>query len=312
MALAGPDDLTTPASTKAPAFKDRRRRQPRKGSSPRPATTYALPTATMGEATGPNHFIRSRRRRGRRRHHGSHRLRSNHHRFERPRGARATRAPHTPSATLFTPRKAKPCDNRTSLDRRPAHRDGRAQCVGPPPDGRRAGGDPCQRAARAPGESRHAHARPAPHAPLPDPLDRAAEGPRDAPADRLLALDSGSRASASTPTFSGRPRRRLPAHPGHDQDARAARPAGAAHRVRREAARPRARHRADRLGQVDDARLAAPPHQPHPARAHPHDRGPDRVPAPTRELHRQPARDRPETRRPSPKACAPRSARTPT
>ena len=47
-----------------------------------------------------------------------------------------------------------------------------------------------------------------------------------------------------------------------------------------QAARPRARHRADRLGQVDHARVADRPHQPQPARAHPHDRGSDRVPAP--------------------------------
>ena len=49
-------------------------------------------------------------------------------------------------------------------------------------------------------------------------------------------------------------------------------------RARRQAARPRARHRPDRLGQVDDARVAARPRQPHAARAHPHDRGSDRVP----------------------------------
>ena len=114
------------------------------------------------------------------------------------------------------------------------------------------------------------------------------------PADRLLPLDSRPRALPRQHLLSARGRRRrLPAHPGQDQDARAARHSDAALRARRQAPRARARHRADRLGQVDDARLAARPHQPLPARAHPHDRGPDRVPAPPRDLHRQPARDRP-------------------
>ena len=88
----------------------------------------------------------------------------------------------------------------------------------------------------------------------------------------------------------------------------------AAHRARRQAARPRARHRADRLGQVDDARVAAPPHQPHAARAHPHDRGPDRVPAHARQLHRQPARDRPgrdDVRRGPPRRAPPGPRRDP-
>ena len=80
--------------------------------------------------------------------------------------------------------------------------------------------------------------------------------------------------------------------PAEIKTARAARAAGAALRARRHGARPRPRHRPDRVGQVDDARGAARPHQPDPARAHPHDRGPDRVPAQAQELHRQPARDR--------------------
>ena len=44
--------------------------------------------------------------------------------------------------------------------------------------------------------------------------------------------------------------------------------------------------------------------------AHPHDRGPDRVPAPPQALHRQPARDRPRRDRASPRRCARRCART--
>ena len=46
--------------------------------------------------------------------------------------------------------------------------------------------------------------------------------------------------------------------------------------------------------------------------AHPHDRGPDRVPALAPELHRQPARDRLRRDVASPKGFAPRCARTPT
>ena len=48
----------------------------------------------------------------------------------------------------------------------------------------------------------------------------------------------------------------------------------------------------DRLGQVDHARLDGRPDQRGARGAHPHDRGPDRVPAPPQEVHRQPARGR--------------------
>ena len=51
--------------------------------------------------------------------------------------------------------------------------------------------------------------------------------------------------------------------------------------------------RPDRLRQVDLAGLADQRDQRDARRAHPHDRGPDRVPAPPQALHRQPARDRP-------------------
>ena len=79
-----------------------------------------------------------------------------------------------------------------------------------------------------------------------------------------------------------------------------------------QAARARARDRPDRLRQVDHAGGADRPDQPHPPRAHPHDRGPDRVPALAPELHRQPARGRLGRDRRSPTRCAPRCARTPT
>ena len=60
--------------------------------------------------------------------------------------------------------------------------------------------------------------------------------------------------------------------------------------LRQEAARPRARHGPHGLGQVDDARLDHQRDQRDARRAHPHDRGPDRVPAQPQEVHRQPAR----------------------
>ena len=63
-------------------------------------------------------------------------------------------------------------------------------------------------------------------------------------------------------------------------------------RLAQPGARARPRHGADRIGQVDDARGARRPHQLDAPRAHPHDRGPDRVPARPPRLHRQPARDR--------------------
>ena len=135
---------------------------------------------------------------------------------------------------------------------------------------------------------RHAHAR------LPDLLDRAAEVPRDEAAARLLLLDSRARALPRQRLLPAHERRRrLPADPADDQVARAARDAAAPLRPLRQAARAHPRHRPDRLRQVDDARLAARPDQRDPARAHPHDRGPDRVPPLAPELHRQPARDRP-------------------
>ena len=59
-----------------------------------------------------------------------------------------------------------------------------------------------------------------------------------------------------------------------------------------EAARPRARHRPDRLGQVDDARRDDRQDQPRAQGPHHHGRRPDRVHPPAPGLHRQPARGR--------------------
>ena len=128
-----------------------------------------------------------------------------------------------------------------------------------------------------------------------------------------LALDPGPRPLPRQRLLPARgARRRLPRHPGGAEDARGARPAALARRAGDAAARPRPRHRPDRLRQVDDARGDDRRGQPQPHRSHPHDRGPDRVRAPPQALHRQPARDRRRRRPASARRSAPRSARTPT
>ena len=71
-------------------------------------------------------------------------------------------------------------------------------------------------------------------------------------------------------------------------------------------------HRADRLRQVDDAGGDGQPRQRERVRAHPHDRGPDRVPARVEEVPDQPARARAAHAVVRRTRCAPRCARTPT
>ena len=89
------------------------------------------------------------------------------------------------------------------------------------------------------------------------------------------------------------------------------RAAGAA-RADRETARLRPRHRPDRLGQVDDAGGDDRRDQPRARGPHPHDRGPDRVPAPRTNARSSTSARSAPTRRTSPSACGPRCARTPT
>ncbi len=72
-----------------------------------------------------------------------------------------------------------------------------------------------------------------------------------------------------------------------------ARPAARGDATGRGAARPRPRHRRNRIRQDDVARVDARPHQPDPAPAHRHDRGSDRDPPSRSQLHRQSARGRP-------------------
>jgi hypothetical protein len=75
-----------------------------------------------------------------------------------------------------------------------------------------------------------------------------------------------------------------PLHPGADPEHRGAAPAAAAEEDHHREARPGPGGRFDRLGQVDDAGLDDRLPQPADDRAHPHDRGPDRVPAPAQEV----------------------------
>ncbi len=90
-----------------------------------------------------------------------------------------------------------------------------------------------------------------------------------------------------------RGRRRVPHHPLQDPDLRGAR---ACRRSSTELAKkPRGLVLVtgpDRLGQVDHARVDHRQDQHRAARAHHHDRGSDRVPAPAQELPREPARGR--------------------
>ena len=81
--------------------------------------------------------------------------------------------------------------------------------------------------------------------------------------------------------------------------------------ARRAAARPGARHRPDRQRQVDDAGGDDRQDQHRAPRAHPHDRGSDRVHPPAQELPRQPARGPQRHRQLRATRCAPRCARIP-
>ena len=114
------------------------------------------------------------------------------------------------------------------------------------------------------------------------------------------SASAASRASAATSSTSAarsaRVYRLIPEKIRSFERARAAAGAGDAGRA---AARPRARHRPDRQRQVDDAGGDARQDQRRAARAHPHDRGSDRVHPPAQELPRQPARGAQRHRRAS-------------
>ena len=89
-------------------------------------------------------------------------------------------------------------------------------------------------------------------------------------------------------------------------------PAAGPRHARRSAPRPRAGHRPDRQRQVDDARGDARQDQLGAARAHLHDRGPDRVYPPAQELPGEPARGAQRHGELHAARCARRCARIPT
>ncbi len=185
-------------------------------------------------------------------------------------------------------------DAATNFNRRPARADGRARGFRLAHHGREPARVPRARTHRARGGIRALRRRGNPVDALPDPLERAAEAFRAEPAARLRVLDAGSRALPRQRLLPARGGGRgLPSHPAGDQDDGGAATAGRPPHAGGEAARPRARHRPDRLRQVDDARGDHRRDQPHPLGAHPHRRGSDRVRPPPQEVHRQPARDRP-------------------
>ena len=82
---------------------------------------------------------------------------------------------------------------------------------------------------------------------------------------------------------------RVPDHPEHDPRLRRPEPAGWRRAARQRASRPHPRDRRDRLGEDDDPRGHARPHQPDAPPPHRHGRGPDRDPASGPRLHREPA-----------------------
>ena len=115
---------------------------------------------------------------------------------------------------------------------------------------------------------------------------------------RLRVLGVGPRPlprERDAPARLGRPRAaaRAARHPV----VRGARAAARRPQAHRAPARPRPRHRPDRLGQDDDARLDDRPHQRRLQPPHRDDRGPDRDPARRQGVDRQPARGRHRHRR---------------
>ena len=206
-----------------------------------------------------------------------------------------------------------PLDHRPAVRRRPAREGRRPRGIRPAPDVRLAAGRSPARAHRAALRLPRARSRPRPPARLPDHDHRAAEASGDEPAARLRLRHPWARPLPRQRLLPARePGGRLPHHPHDDQVARGAEAPVLAARVHGEAARARARHRPDRLGQVDHARVPDRRDQPHPHRPHHHDRGSDRVPAQPQALHRQPARGRPGRHRLRRRRCGGRCARTPT
>ncbi len=108
----------------------------------------------------------------------------------------------------------------------------------------------------------------------------AAPAVREPAPGRFQLLGSAHREDARQRlSAAGRGQRGIARHPGRDQVPGGARNAAGGPGDGLAPPRHRARHRADRLGQVHHAGGADRRDQHHPRRPHPHDRGSDRVPA---------------------------------
>ena len=165
------------------------------------------------------------------------------------------------------------------------------RCVRPAPDRRRTADDAHPRVDGADGGHEPARGARPPGLPLRRPHREPAQDLRGDARARHGPLGRRGGAVPRQRLLAARGRRRRAPHdPVGDQAAREPRHAAGAEHLRQPQARPGARHRSDRVRQVDDARGDHRPGQPHPARTHRHHRGPDRVPPHPQGLHRQPAR----------------------
>ncbi len=126
-----------------------------------------------------------------------------------------------------------------------------------------------------------------------DPQRRPAQTLRDRQTARLRLRDPRRRPLPRQLLLPARlGQRRLPPRAAGHPLARLAQGAAGAARALRQTARLRPRHRPDRLGQEHDPGGDDRRDQRREPGPHPHDRGPDRVPAPAQTLDRQPARGR--------------------
>ena len=120
---------------------------------------------------------------------------------------------------------------------------------------------------------------------------RAEAPPRGKPGARLFVrLEEPGAVPRQHLSPARRGGRGLPHHSLGDQGLRRAGPSADRAHALRQAARPGAGDRADRIGEIHHARRHARQDQQRARRAHDHHRGPDRVPAQPQEVPGQPAR----------------------
>ena len=165
--------------------------------------------------------------------------------------------------------------------------------VGPPPDRRLPAGGARRRHAGADrGRAQAAPARRGPDDPFAVHRGPLAGLPAEQAA-RLLVQLAGHRPFPRQRLSAARRTGARPArHPLLDPHARGAQRPGGGPQPPQPALRPGAVRGSDRFRQVDDARRHDRPDQREPGVSHPHDRGPDRVPAPPQAVAGEPARGR--------------------